>query len=82
MSINPILVKVFSFIDEFAKFKKNISDYSDILGFTVGGGSIPPELCITIMAQRPDIVIEEKKNKIIHLLNYDIQKNQTDINTF
>ena len=41
------------------------SVYSDIPGFTVGGGSIPPELCIT--AQKPDIVIEDKKNKNIHL---------------
>ena len=46
------------------------SVYSDIPGFTVGGGSIPPELCIT--AQKPDIVIEDKKNKVIHLFELTV----------
>jgi hypothetical protein len=44
--------------------------YSDMPGFTVGGGSIPPELCIT--AQKPDIVIEDKKSKTIHLFELTV----------
>ena len=55
LSINQILIKFFTFIDDFAQSKKNMSAYSNIPGFTVGGGSIPHELCIT--AQKPDIVI-------------------------
>ena len=40
--------------------------YSDLPGHTApGGGSIPPELCVT--AQKPDIVILDKHKKIIHL---------------
>ena len=40
--------------------------YSDIPGHTApGGGSIPPELCVTV--QKPDIVIIEKEKKEIHL---------------
>ena len=40
--------------------------YSDLPGHTApGGGSIPPELCVT--SQKPDIVILDKHNKTIHL---------------
>ena len=40
--------------------------YSDIPGHTApGGGSIPPELCVTV--QKPDIVIIDKQKKEIHL---------------
>ena len=40
--------------------------YSDLPGHTApGGGSIPPELCVT--AQKPDIVIIDNHKKVIHL---------------
>ena len=40
--------------------------YSDLPGHTApGGGSIPPELCVT--AERPDIVIIDNHKKSIHL---------------
>ena len=40
--------------------------YSDLPGHTApGGGSIPPELCVTV--QKPDIVIIDKHKKSIHL---------------
>ena len=40
--------------------------YSDLPGHTApGGGSIPPELCVT--AQKPDIVILDKHKKKVHL---------------
>ena len=40
--------------------------YSDLPGHTApGGGSIPPELCVT--AQKPDIVILDNHKKSIHL---------------
>ena len=40
--------------------------YSDLEGYkAAGGGSIPPEICIT--GQRPDIVILDEKTKTIHL---------------
>ena len=40
--------------------------FSDLPGHTApGGGSIPPELCVT--AQKPDIVILDKEKKTIHL---------------
>ena len=44
--------------------------YSDLPGYTVGAGSIPPELCITL--QKPDIVIQDKKNKFIHLFELSV----------
>ena len=44
--------------------------YSDIPGFTVGGGSIPPELRIT--AHKLDIVIEDKKSKVIHIFEVNV----------
>ena len=45
---------------------KNFTVYSDLPGHTApGGGSIPPELCITV--QKPDIVIIDKHKKDIHL---------------
>ena len=54
--------------------------FSDIPGHTAaGGGSVPPEICIT--AQKPDIVIVEKSLKSIHLfeltcpLEQNIKKN-------
>ena len=46
------------------------SVYSDLPGYTVGGGSIPPELCITV--QKPDIVIQDKQNKTIHLFELSV----------
>ena len=40
--------------------------YSDLPGHTApGGGSIPPELCVTV--QKPDIVILNNHEKTIHL---------------
>ena len=40
--------------------------YSDLEGHTAaGGGSIPPELCVTTL--KPDIVILDDKAKTIHL---------------
>ena len=40
--------------------------YSDLPGHTApGGGSIPPELCVT--SQKPDIVIIDNHMKAIHL---------------
>ena len=40
--------------------------YSDIPGHTApGGGSIPPELCVTV--QKPDIVIIDKVKKELHI---------------
>ena len=44
--------------------------YSDLPGYTVGAGSIPPELCITV--EKPDIVIQDKKNKFIHLFELSV----------
>ena len=60
------------------------SVFSDLPGYTVGGGSTPPELCIT--GQKPDIVIQDKKNKSIHLFelsvpietNNNIEKRHTE----
>ena len=40
---------------------KKYSVYSDLPGYTIGGGSVPPELCITV--QKPDIVIQDKDKK-------------------
>ena len=40
--------------------------YSDLPGYTApGGGSIPPEICITV--QKPDIVIINKLDRSMHL---------------
>ena len=44
--------------------------YSDLPGYTVGAGSIPPELCITV--EKPDIVIQDKRNKFIHLFELSV----------
>ena len=44
--------------------------YSDLPGYTVGAGSIPPELCITV--EKPDIVIQDKINKFIHLFELSV----------
>ena len=33
-------------------------------------GSIPPELCITV--EKPDIVIQDKTNKFIHLFELSV----------
>ena len=41
--------------------------YSDIPGYIVGDGSIPPELCVSVTVQKSDIVIQDKKNKHIHI---------------
>ena len=47
------------------------SVFSDLPGYTVGGeGSIPPELCITV--QKPDIVIQDKKNKNLHIFELSV----------
>ena len=63
--------------------------FSDLPGYTVGAGSIPPELCITV--EKSDIVIQDKKNKFIHLfessvpietngiLTRDIKRNLTNM---
>ena len=56
--------------------------HSDIPGYTIGGGSVPPEICIT--AQKPDIVILDQKQKVIHIfeltvpLEHNIEDRQTD----
>jgi hypothetical protein len=40
--------------------------YSDLPGHqAAGGGSIPPEICVTNL--RPDVVIVDKQKKVIHL---------------
>ena len=44
--------------------------YSDLPGHTVGAGSLPPEICIT--AQKPDIVIIDKKQKILHIFELTV----------
>ena len=44
--------------------------YSDLPGHTVGAGSIPPEICIT--TQKPDIVILDKKQKIMHIFELTV----------
>ena len=45
---------------------KQYTVYSDLPGHTApGGGSIPPELCVT--SQKPDIVILDKHKQTIHL---------------
>ena len=36
----------------------------------MGGGSVPPELCIT--AQKPDIMIQDKTNKSVHLFELSV----------
>ena len=46
------------------------SVFSDLPGHTVGGGSIPPELCITV--QKPDIVIQDKKTKSLHIFELSV----------
>ena len=46
--------------------KEKYTVYSDLPGHTAaGGGSIPPEICITV--QKPDIVIIDKSSKDVHL---------------
>ena len=53
------------------------SVFSDLPGHTVGGGSVPPELCNTV--QKPDIVIQDKKTKSpqIFELSVPIETNVT-----
>ena len=42
------------------------SVFSDIPGHTApGGGSVPPEICVTV--QKPDIVVVDKSKKSLHL---------------
>ena len=62
---NNIVHYIVQLIDT-SKFKV----YSDIPGFTVGGGSIPPELRIT--AHKLDIVIEDKKCTLIHICEWTV----------
>ena len=46
--------------------KEKYTVYSNLPGHTAaGGGSIPPEICITV--QKPDIVIIYKSSKDVHL---------------
>ena len=49
--------------------------YSDLPGYTVGGDSMPPEICIT--TQKPDIVIIDEKQKIMKIYNYRCHLNKT-----
>ena len=44
--------------------------YADLPGHTVGGGTIPAEICIT--TQKPDIVIIDEKQKIINLFELTV----------
>ena len=44
--------------------------YSDLPGYTVGGGSVPPEICIT--PQKPDIVIIDEKQKIMNIYELSV----------
>ena len=44
--------------------------HSDLPGYTVNGGSIPAELCITL--EKPDIVIIDKKEKFVHLFELTV----------
>ena len=44
--------------------------YSDIPGHMIGAGSVPPEICIT--AQKPDIVIVDRKDKNIHIFELTV----------
>ena len=44
--------------------------YSDLPGHTVGAGSVPPEICIT--TQKPDIVIIDRKEKLIHIFELTV----------
>ena len=56
--------------------------YSDLPGYTVGGGSVPPEICIT--PQKPDIVIIDEKQKIMNIyelsvpFEHNIEKRHTE----
>ena len=50
--------------------------YSDLPGHTVGAGSLPPEICIT--AQKPDIVIIDKKQKILHIFELTVPFEQNN----
>ena len=62
---NNIVNYVLQCLDQ-AKF----TIYSDLPGHTVGAGSIPPEICIT--TQKPDIVIIDKKQKILHIFELTV----------
>ena len=44
--------------------------YSDIPGYTVGNGSIPPEICIT--SEKPDIVIIDEKRKTLDIFELTV----------
>ena len=40
--------------------------YSDLVGHqAAGGGTVPPEICVTNL--RPDLVVVEEESKIIHI---------------
>ena len=39
-------------------------------GYTVGGGSVPPEICIT--PHKPDIVIIDEKQKIMNIYELSV----------
>ena len=57
---NCVVNYIVNYVDE------KYTVYSDLPGHTApGGGSIPPELCVT--AEKPDIVILDKHKKTIHL---------------
>ena len=49
----------------------NYSVFSDLPGYTLGGGSVPPELCVAL--QKPGIVIEDKnfgKSLVVSYLSF------------
>ena len=62
---NNIVNYVLQCLDE-----KKFTIYSDLPGHTVGAGSLPPEICIT--TQKPDIVIIDKKQKILHIFELTV----------
>ena len=49
--------------------------YSDIPGYTINGGTIPPDVLVT--ASRPDIVMLDRKSRMIHIfeLTCSFEKN-------
>ena len=51
---------VFNYIIKLDTSKNTV--YSDLTGYTVGDGSITPELGIT--AEKPDIVIQDKSTNV------------------
>ena len=56
--------------------------YSDLPGYTIGNGSIPPEICVT--ALKPDLVIIDEKRKTLDIfeLTVPFEFNIEDRNKF